>query len=147
AASHDEIARDVSGEQAEPLESNHVDRSGGRAQLRYEPRFASIHPAHPRATPTASRVTLEATRPIVMPRMISVAVMPSAMIDRISSNVVLSVLANWTRPLAIRNSKTPGMSATTDANPIAANGMCHWRAIGVSSRPTASDASAALVVA
>ena len=62
-------------------------------------------------------------RPKLIAKMMVVAVTPSAMVAPMSSNVVCEPLASCTSPLAILNRKTPGIIETTEAKPMAANGM------------------------
>ena len=61
--------------------------------------------------------------PKLIAKMIVTAVMPSAFVAPKSSNVVCALLASCRRPLAILNRKTPGIIDTTDAKPMAANGI------------------------
>ena len=86
-------------------------------------------------------------RPKLMAKVMSMAVMPSAIVALINSNVVWEPLAICTRPLAILKRKTPGIIDTTAAKPIAANGMCERRATGVRTRPTIRQAIKAPVAA
>ena len=63
-------------------------------------------------------------RPKLIAKVMIMAVMPSAIVALIRSNVVCEPLAICRRPLAILNRNTPGIIDTTEAKPIAANGMC-----------------------
>src|SRR5690348_17675027 len=72
--------------------------------------------------------------------MIVAAVIPSNMVARTASKVVCGSLAICHSPLAILNMKTPGIIDTTDANPMAAKGMCLRREIGVRINATAMQA-------
>ena len=56
-------------------------------------------------------------------KIILIAVMPSAIVAPKSSKVVFKLLASCRRPLAALNRKTPGIIDTTEANPMAANGI------------------------
>ena len=62
-------------------------------------------------------------RPQLIARMMLTAVTPSPTVVLKSSSVVFPLSAICTRPLAILNRNTPGIIETTDANPIAANGI------------------------
>ena len=76
-------------------------------------------------------------------KMITMAVMPSAMVALMSSKVVCEPTTSCTRPLAILNRKTPGIIDTTAAKPMAVNGMCDRRATGVRISPTIRQATKA----
>src|SRR5262249_5779479 len=105
-------------------------------------KHAGLHCAPYEGVP-ASTTNLEATSPNVIPKMIAIAVMPFAAVAPTSSSVVLPLSASCSSPLAIRNRNTPGNSETTEAKPIAANGIRERRATGVRIRPTAMHATAA----
>jgi hypothetical protein len=77
----------------------------------------------------------------------ALAVELSASVAVMSSSVLCELSANCTRPLAILNRNTPGIIDTTEANPIAANGMCHRRETGVRTSPTTRHARKAPVAA
>ena len=62
-------------------------------------------------------------RPKLIAKMIVIAVMPSAIVAPTSSKVVFKLLVSCRRPLAIQNRKTPGIIDTTEAKPMAANGI------------------------
>jgi hypothetical protein len=57
-------------------------------------------------------------RPKLIAKMMIMAVMPSAIVALISSNVVWEPPAICRRPLAILKRKTPGIIDTTAANPM-----------------------------
>ena len=61
--------------------------------------------------------------PKLIARMIVTAVIPSAIVAPKSSKVVCALLASCRRPLAILNRKMPGIIDTTEAKPMAANGI------------------------
>ena len=63
------------------------------------------------------------TRPKLIAKMIVTAIMPSAIVPPKSDKVVFELLASCSIQLANLNRNTPGISDTTDAKPIAANGM------------------------
>ena len=86
-------------------------------------------------------------RPKLIAKVTIMAVMPSAIVALISSNVVCEPPAICRRPLAILNRNTPGIIDTTEAKPIAANGMCERCATGVSINPTVRQAIKAPVAA
>src|SRR5260370_5647806 len=69
-------------------------------------------------------------RPKLIAKIIVTAIMPSAAVALMSSNVLCEPSASCTRPLAILNRKTPGIIDTTEAHPTAAKGMCHLRETG-----------------
>ena len=62
-----------------------------------------------------------------MPKLIAsatvTAVIPSAIVAPKRSKVVFELFASCWRPLAILNKKTPGIIETTEAKPMAANGI------------------------
>ena len=70
-------------------------------------------------------------RPKLIAKVMITAVMPLAIVALIRSNVVCDPLAICRSPLAILKRKTPGIIDTTEAKPMAANGMCERRATGV----------------
>src|SRR5271156_4428643 len=84
-------------------------------------------------------------RPKLIAKVIVAAVMTSAIVALRSSSVVPEPSAICTRPLAVLKRKTPGIIDTTEAKPIAANGMCQWRATGVRITPTMRQATRAAV--
>ncbi len=63
------------------------------------------------------------TTPKLIARIIVIAVMPSAIVAPKSSKVVFESWASCRRPLPILNRKTPGIIDTTEAKPMAANGI------------------------
>ena len=71
--------------------------------------------------------------------MMVAAVKPSAIVNLSSSNVVRDPSASCTSPLAILNRNTPGIIDTTEANPMAANGICVRRETGVRITPTTAQ--------
>src|SRR5258708_36435583 len=79
-------------------------------------------------------------RPKLIAKIIVTAVMPSATVALMSSNVACEPPASCTRPLAILNRKTPGIIDTTEAKPMAANGMCERRQTGVRVHPAGGEA-------
>ena len=85
--------------------------------------------------------------PRLMAKTIVTAVMPSAIVALTRSNVVCAPLASCRRPLAALKTYTPGSIDTTEAKPMAANGMCQWRATGVMISPTARQATKAPIAA
>jgi hypothetical protein len=85
--------------------------------------------------------------PKLIAKMVIKAVKPSAIVALSNSNVVWDPLASCRRPLAVLNSKTPGIIDTTAAKPMAANGMCQRRATGVRISPTIRQATKAPVAA
>src|SRR5271168_4999136 len=86
-------------------------------------------------------------RPKLIARIIMMAVNPSAVVALKSSGVICEPFASCRRPLAIRNRKTPGIMDTTEAKPMAANGMCQRRETGVRISPTKRHATKAPVAA
>jgi hypothetical protein len=74
--------------------------------------------------------------PKLIARMIVMAVIASESVALTSSGVAREPPASCTSPLAVLNRKTPGIIDTTEAKPIAANGMCQWRETGVRISPT-----------
>ena len=86
-------------------------------------------------------------RPKLMAKMITVAVMPSAMVPLMRSRLGCEALASCVRPLAILNKKTPGIRETTEAKPRAAKGMRRRRATGVMISPTMRQAAKAPIPA
>ena len=80
-------------------------------------------------------------RPKLMAKMMVLAVTPSAIVVLISSNVAWQLSASCTSPLAILNRKTPGIIETTEAKPMAANGICQRRATGVRNSATVKPAT------
>jgi len=78
-----------------------------------------------RVAPSARRsMTIFGTmRPKLIAKMIVIAVMPTEIVALKSSKVVFKLLASCRRPLAILNRKTPGIIDTTEAKPMAANGI------------------------
>ena len=85
--------------------------------------------------------------PKLIAKVTTIAVMPSAIVALIRSNEVCEPPAICRRPLAILNKNTPGIIDTTEAKPIAANGMCARCATGVSINPTVRQAMKAPVAA
>ena len=61
--------------------------------------------------------------PKLIARMIVKAIMPSATVALKSGKVVSALSASCKRPLDILKRKTPGIRETTEAKPMAANGM------------------------
>src|SRR5260221_2131231 len=86
-------------------------------------------------------------RPTLIAKMIATAVMPSASVSLMSASVVCEPSASCTRPLAILNRKTPGIIETTEAKPMAANGMCQRCATGVRISPTTKQTTKAPIAA
>jgi len=86
-------------------------------------------------------------RPKLIAKVTIMAVMPSAIITLISSNVLCEPPAICRSPLAILNRNTPGIIDTTEAKAMAANGMCERCATGVSINPTVRQAIKAPVAA
>jgi len=74
-------------------------------------------------SPRRSMAIFGTMRPKLIVKMIVMAVTPSAIVALMSSNVVCEPSASCTSPLAILNRKTPGIIETTEAKPMAANGM------------------------
>src|SRR5689334_10339419 len=99
------------------------------------------------ASPRLSMTTFGTMRPKLIARMIVIAVIPSAIVAARSSRVVFELLVSKTRPLAILKRKTPGIIDTTEAKPMAANGMCQRRATGVRISPTTRQATKTPVAA
>src|SRR5215510_10279615 len=87
------------------------------------------------------------TKPKVIAKMMRMATEPLPIVEPVSSHVLFELSATCTRPLAILKRKTPGIIDTTDAKPIAANGMCQRRETGVRTRPTMRQATKAPVEA
>src|SRR5262249_27690761 len=85
--------------------------------------------------------------PKLIARTMLTAVTPSAIVAPNRSNVVFEALASWRRPLAILNRNTPGIIDTTEAKPIAANGIWLRRATGVKISPTTRQATNAPLAA
>ena len=67
--------------------------------------------------------TLGTMTPKLIARMIVKAIMPFATVAAKSGKVAFALLASCTRPLDILKRKTPGISETTEAKPMAANGI------------------------
>ena len=67
--------------------------------------------------------TFGTVRPKLIANMIVMAVMPSAIVAARSSRVVFELLESSSRPLVILKRKTPGIIDTTEAKPMAANGI------------------------
>src|SRR5712691_12968989 len=68
-------------------------------------------------SPRKSMASFGTMRPKLIARTMIMAVMPSAIVALISSTVVCAPPAICTRPLAILNSRTPGIIDTTEAKP------------------------------
>jgi len=85
--------------------------------------------------------TFGVMRPKLIAKMRITALMPSAIVALIRSSDACARSAICTRPLAILNRRTPGIIDTTEAKPMAANGMCQRRATGVRINPTTRHAS------
>ena len=87
----------------------------------------------------------------MMPKLIAkimrVAIKPSASVALISSHVHCDLLVSCTRPLAILNMKTPGIIETTEAKPMAANGIFQRRETGAMITPTMRHATNAPIAA
>src|SRR5215469_553194 len=78
--------------------------------------------------------------PKLMAKIMRIAIEASASVAPMSSHVLCELFVSCTRPLAILNMKTPGIIETTEAKPIAANGMRQWRDTGVRITPTTRQA-------
>src|SRR5215470_2158700 len=85
--------------------------------------------------------------PKLIAKIIRMAVEPSASVAPMSSQVLCELLVSCTSPLAILNMNTPGIIETTEAKPMAANGMRQRRETGVRIRPTIRHAINAPVAA
>ena len=70
-----------------------------------------------------SMTSLGTITPKVIARMIVKAIMPSATVAPKSCKLAFALLASSRRPLDILKRKTPGIIETTEAKPMAANGI------------------------
>src|SRR6266567_858660 len=89
---------------------------------------------------TSSMINFGTIRPKLIATIMRTATEPSANVAPMSAHVICELLVSCTRPLAILNMKTPGIIDTTDANPMAANGMCQRYETGVRITPTITHA-------
>jgi predicted anti-sigma-YlaC factor YlaD len=96
---------------------------------------------------TESMINFGTMRPKLIAKIMRMAIHPSASVALKSPHVFCELLVSCTSPLAILNRKTPGIMETTEAKPIAANGMCQRRDTGARITPTTRHATKAPVTA
>src|ERR1700757_3050275 len=92
-----------------------------------------------------SMIIFGATTPKLIARITVIALMASPMVASSRSKFAFELLVSCTSPLAVLKRKRPGIIETTEANPMAANGIRQRRATGVRINPTDRHATRAPV--
>src|SRR5215813_3865682 len=95
----------------------------GHDSLRRIPSLCPPGCDHVQLSPRRSIISFGMMRPKLIAKMTLIAVTPLAIVSSRIDELVFELLANWTSPLAILNRKTPGINDTTEAKPMAANGI------------------------